>query len=210
MAERLKKPSLKKRKVARIKGAIAPRQELKYLDVASASYAPVAATAVLALLNGIAESDDNTGRDGRQATMKSVALKGYIAQDVTRAAVLARLCIVWDNAPNGVAPTAVQIMSAENSCSYPLLDNQNRFTILRDVQYELGRSDGSVSTAVAGSPSVHAIDLYVPLDAITQFSGTGATIASIQGGALYLLAQASPSTGSATFTLASRVRFSDE
>lgn len=95
MAERLKKPSFKKKRASRVKGAILPREEFKFADVALASYAPVAGTGTVTLLNGIAEGDDYTSRDGRQATMKSIQVRGDVrAANVSFTGHVARMLIV--------------------------------------------------------------------------------------------------------------------
>lgn len=201
--------SLRSRGVHRVKGAIRKHKggELKFVDIASANYAPVAASGTVTLLNGIAETDDYTGRDGRQARMKSVHIRGYSRRaDATTDDNLCRVLLVWDNAPNGTIATVAQIMTADSAVSFPLVDNQNRFTILRDWQ----KAFAAVFTDLVGSPTVGEIDEYVKLDSITQFNGTGATIASIQNGALYMVILGTAAADAQNMlTLATRVRFED-
>lgn len=206
-AQLLKKPSYKKKQFARVKGAIVPREEFKFVDLASAVYAPVVAGGTITLLNGIAQGDDYTNRDGRQATMKSVHVRGEVhCAAVSVSYALARLLLIWDNAPNGAAPTIANIMAADSSVAMPLIDNANRFTVLRDQQWPIG---GAATTVSVNGQFV--IDIYVKLDELTQYSGTGATVASIQNGAIWmvLLNQTATAT-SASFTLTSRVRFTDD
>lgn len=208
--KQFKKQSFKKkRRAARVKGGIAPREELKYIDLAETGSLMVAAGTVT-LLNGIAVGDDNTTRDGRQATMKSVHIRGYAYPDSSttpQPASLVRAMIVWDNAPNGAAPAVTDIYGG--SFLFPVINNAERFTILRDEILPLGRDTNAVTQAVAGAPSIAEWDLYVPLDSVTQYNGTGATIASIQNGALYLVCQGRTGCSYAG-TFAGRVRFSDD
>jgi len=211
MAERLKKPSFKKKRVARIKGAIAPREELKYVDTAQADYQTGTAGSIT-LLNGIAVGDDNTTRDGRQATMRSVHIRGFVASSGALAPNLpglARVMVVWDNCPNGVLPAVLDIVSAATATSFPLINNQERFTILRDMEIPLDYVNVAATTTLV--PRTFPVDLYVKLASVSQFNGTGATIASLQNGALYLLTQGTNAgTGSVYCVLSARVRFSDD
>lgn len=200
---------------AAVKGAIAQyggRKELKYVDLAQATYACDTTGSVTAL-NLLAVGDDNTSRDGRQVTIKSVQLRGFVTgSDDNTSNNLARVLLVWDNANNsGAIATIAQILSAATSCSYPLVDNANRFTILWDSHYEIGRVSDTATQSFAGSPTIHAVNYYKKINQITQYSGTTAAIGSIQNGALLLvtIGSSAAGTGSAA-VLASRVRFTDD
>lgn len=216
MAQYKKKASFKKKpRAKRIKGGIAPREELKYVDTIltaanSVSTAFYTGSGVVTLLNGIAVGDDFTNRDGRQATMKSVQLRAAV-YNITNGLVagLVRSILVWDNAANGALPAVTDILATASTSSFPNVNNANRFTILRDHIVELGTIVTTATQTYAGSPTVQKVDLFVPLDDITQYSGTGATIASIQNGALLLLTigeNGAFQNGSMT----ARVRFSDD
>lgn len=213
MAERLKKPSFKKKRVARIKGAIAPREELKFVDsvlTATAGQAFYTAAGVVTLLNGIAEGDDYSARDGRQATMKSVHVRTVVSQSVTASSGGAcRTMLVWDNAPKGALAAVTDILTAASASAFPLVDNQQRFTILRDAYLELGGNNNTATQTFASAPGAQKVDLYVPLDSVTQFIGTGATIASIQNGALLLLT-IGDNEAWANSQFNARVRFTDD
>lgn len=207
----LKKPSFKKKKTAHIKGGIKAQEELKFLDTARATYQPTQSAGVVQLLNGIAQGDDYNSRDGRQATMRSVHVRGTVENNgVGAGALQARLLLVWDNAANGAALTVAQVMSADDAIAFPLIDNANRFTILRDWHEVIGATNNTATQAYAAGSNVMDIDFYVKLSDLTQFSGTGATIASIQSGSLYLVMLSSINTAGGTlFKLATRVRFSE-
>jgi len=202
-------------KKAYVKGAIAKyggRQELKYADIAAASYV-CDTTGSVTLLNGIAVGDDNTSRDGRQITMKSVQLCGRVNNvDDTANDTLARVMLVWDNANNSAAalPAITDILSASTSESFPKIDNAQRFTILYDGRFAVGAKSAAVDAAVAGSPTVHLLSVYKKINQVSQYSGTTNTIGSIQNGSLLLVTigdQAAGAGGSAT--LAARIRFTD-
>jgi len=197
-----------------IKGAIAPfggRQELKYVDVAEASYA-CSTTGSVTCLNLLAVGDDNTTRDGRQVCIKSVQLRGIVnpaspACNVTNA----RVMLVWDNAANsGTIATIAMILAASTSNSFPLIDNAQRFTVLMDRTFAIGQVSNTATQSYAWGPATYNIDFYKKMNSVTQYSGTTAAIGSIQNGALLLVTIGDQVAGvAAVAKIASRVRFTD-
>jgi len=199
---------------AAIKGAIAPyggQRELKYVDQGAGTYA-VDTTGTVTCLNLLAVGDDNTTRDGRQVTIKSVQLRGMLSPvDAATNDNLARVIFVWDNANNsGAIATIAQILTASTSTAFPLVDNANRFTILSDQSFAMGSFNNTATQAVAGSPSVQTISLYKKINQVTQYSGTTAAIGSIQNGALLMVTIGSQAAGLGSVLTANiRVRFTD-
>lgn len=210
-AQYKKKSFKRKARVAHVKGPILPREEFKFNDIASATYTP-GTSGTITLLNGVAIGDDYTDREGRQVKMKSVHVRGYVRANAATPTVggfLTRLLLVWDNATNGAAPTVGDILVGSTSIVLPQISNANRFTILRDQQFAL-TSVSNLATAAWAGESTEEIDMYVPLNDITQYRGTDATVTSIQNGALWLLTLADyAGSGAPTFQLATRVRFAD-
>lgn len=200
----------RRNRAPKIKGAIPARKELKYVDVGAANYA-ADTTGSVTLLNGIAVGDDNTTRDGRQVTIKSVQLHGRLGPETAaQAACKARVMLVWDNAASGVIATIAQILSGGTSNAFPLVDNANRFTILHDKTYTLGGQDTTTATiAWVQTPVTFDVEVYKRLSTVTQYNGTGATIAAVQNGALLLVTIGDAAAGG-NFVLASRVRFTDD
>lgn len=198
-----------------VKGAIAPyggRKELKYVDTAAASYV-CDTTGTVTCLNLIAVGDDNTTRDGRQTTIKSVQLRGIVHPlDTTTNDTYARVMLVWDNANNsGAIATIAQILTAATSLSFPLIDNSNRFTILSDQTFPVGLLNNTATQAVSNSPNDHLVDLYKKINQVTQYSGTTAAIGSIQNGALLMVTLGNQAAGGgAVAQIATRVRFCDD
>lgn len=197
---------------ARVKGPIVPsRTELKYIDLAGAGYAADTTGSVTAL-NLCAVGDDNVNRDGRQVTIKSLQVRGIVIPvDDTSGPTLARIMFVWDNAANsGAIATIAQILTASASNAFPLVDNANRFTILRDMTFALGKASNTATQAFAPSPGAHTVDAYMKINQVTQYSGTTAVIGSIQNGALLMvtIGDQAPAAG-AQFNIATRVRFVD-
>lgn len=198
-----------------VKGAIAPyggRKELKYVDIAAATYV-ADTTGTVTALNLIAVGDDNINRDGRQVTMKSVQIRGMCRNfDASSGPTFCRMLLVWDNAVNsGAIATVAQILSAVNSVSFPLIDNANRFTILVDRSYALGNFDTTATQSVAQGMGPFVCEIYKKLNVVTQFSGTTAAIGSIQNGGLLMVTIGNSAAGAGgLFEVATRVRFTDE
>lgn len=211
----LKRNRAPKRRKARVKGAIAiygGRQELKYSDIASTTYAGDTTGSVTAL-NLLAVGDDNTSRDGRQVCIKSVQLKGFVRpyDQATVTPQKGRLMLVWDNAVNsGSIATIAQILSASTANAFPLVDNANRFTILYDKSFCLAATNDAASSYAIGSPNILDINVYKKINQITQYSGTTAAIGSIQNGGLLMVTVGDKTaTNGCTFEIASRIRFTD-
>lgn len=200
-----------------VKGAIAPyggRRELKYTDLTEANYRCTAAGTVTCL-NLLQEGDDNTTRDGRQVTIKSVAIRGVLKpEDTLTQDTHARIMLVWDNANNAAAavPTIAQILAnGTTSNTFPLIDNANRFTILWDKSYAVGGVQSTATQAISKSPNVHVVKYYKKLNLVTQYVGTTGLISNIQNGSLLLVTIGDQATSDASVLLAAtRVRFIDQ
>jgi len=176
--------------MAYIKGRIKPRPERKYHDIGQTTYhgeVPSAGTGVT-LMNGIAEGDDNTMRRGRQVYVDRFQLSGYM---VPGAVIVPpskpRFMLVWDNAPHGALPNVTDVLTAYSSIALLNTDNEERFTVLWDWSTAAGGFSDNVDTSFAGQDHVHNFEEVIDVGAITQYSGSGSTIASISNGALLLL-----------------------
>lgn len=208
-AQRARRPT----KGARVKGPIrkAIGPELKFIDIAGAGYI-ADTTGTVTCLNLIGEGDDYTNRDARQATIKSVQLHGWFGpSDTTTTISKGRLLLVWDNAANGAIAAITDILVAANAYSFPNINNQNRFTILRDMPFTIGGIDTTATSTYAMSPSVFDVEVYLKINHITQFNGTAAAITSIQNGALLMVTIGTNGSATAgTFNIGTRVRFVDQ
>lgn len=197
----------------RLKGPISPSglKELKYVDTAQTNYA-CDTTGNVTALNLIAVGDDNTNRDGRQVTIKSVQLHGILYPvDGTTSATKCRVMLVWDNAVSGALPAIGTILTTANGTTFPLVDNANRFTILVDRTYSLGVVTNVATQAYAMGPGAIDVEIYRRINSMTQYSGTTAAIASIQNGGLYLVCVGSSAANDGgTLQASVRVRFSDD
>jgi len=163
-------------------------------------------TASIVLMNGVATGDDYTNRDGRKISMTSALLRLYFESSTTTTEPLVRLMLIYDKQANGAAPTAADIFDATiatNAVSPNNLNNRDRFVTLADEAFIMKQG-----VNVAGSFRAH-LCRYIKLPRLqTVFSGTGATVASIATGSIYLVQVSN--VASVTSTGTCRIRFIDD
>lgn len=192
----------------KIRGPVKPSRELHYNDIGQTGYA-VDTTGTITLLNGVAEGSDNVNRLGRESSIHDVSVRGVVYLPLATGTVpsqYARVALVWDNATNGVAPAMTDIFSVGTSFGFPNPNNVSRFTILADRSFSLGVNTGGLADRVSFN-----VEMDVRVDSSTRYSGTGATVASIQNGALWLVTIGDIGAGStaASSFLSTRVTFYD-
>jgi len=205
------------RKIVNVGGTLATRGwnnrggELKYTDLASATYACDTTGSVTAL-NLTAVGDDNTTRDGRQIVVTSAHIRGFIApvDDITNDN-LSRWLLVWDKQPNsGTIAAITDILVASTATSSTNLNNRERFVILRDKQYAVGKTLNTATQAVSNCPNMYEVNEYVKINARTTYSGTTAAIGSVATGALLMVTIGTATAGTGgLLTACTRVRFTD-
>jgi len=186
--------------------------ELKYNDIASATYA-FNTTGTVTALNLTAVGDDNTTRDGRQICNRSIHVQGLLfpADDAT-AQSLCRFMLVWDSQPNsGTIAAITDILVASTSITSTNLNNRERFTILRDKRYALGKIDNTATQAFSNGCNTYVINEFLNLkDIKTTYSGTTAAIGSVATGALLMVTVSDQAAGlGGTSSLTTRLRFTD-
>lgn len=184
--------------------------ELKTVDVDQANYV-ADTTGSVTLLNGVATGTDFTDRIGRKTIMKSLYIQGYVsAIDNTVSNNLSRLIVVYDNQSNGGAPAVLDVLKQATSISQINLNNRDRFKILVNKTFPIAAIDNTATQALAGSPTIHKVKIFKRLKHEVLFNGTGATIASIATGSLYLITIGNTAAGTGgNFNLSTRVRFED-
>lgn len=169
-------------------------EELKHVDtiissIAAASDPGVAQTI---LLNGLSQGNSNLTRVGDEVMYTSIQVKGFVNSDtdmITLGAVV-RMIVFWDKSPNGVAPTAANLLDNSVITTYVNApynsDYYKRFKILYDRRLALNPQ--VLLTAATTEP------LSVPFDFRKGFNrqsnyglGNAGTIADITRGACYIL-----------------------
>jgi len=132
-----------RRKRQVIKGPIKATRELNYVDTVKQAVSIQSGTVTGVvnglLLNGIAEGDDNTQRNGRKVKIISDRLQ-FTCEPGTLvfAGLTVRVVSVWDNqkSASGNVPLFSDIfdmsVQTDPTVALPLVNAQNRFTILND------------------------------------------------------------------------------
>lgn len=161
-------------------------------------------TANLFLLNATAQGAGATQRIGRRFQMKSIFVRwnGTLAATTTGSSSL-RMLIVYDKEPKGAAPTALQVLDADNIAGLMNLDNSKRFSILIDEVIP--------SCSVQG-PTSWNVNRYRKLDHVVEtLDANNNSIVDIITGSVYALFWQDGQLGIASpvSTFRSRIRFID-
>lgn len=145
--------------------------------------------------------------------MKSMLFRFYLVPNIaaTNGAIgdIVRVMIIYDCQSNGVAPAVSDILSAGGTFDAPMnLNNRDRFKILGDKYVTMGSWQFTGTSLIAGSPAPRQFKIYKKMNLEVIFGGTGATVGSIQTGAVYcLLISLNNSITTSIFN--SRIRFID-
>lgn len=155
-------------------------QKFKDYTIAAGAFA-VAGTGTFLLCNGLDRGDAVNMRIGRQATMKSLWIRLTVQLPATTTLGGAwRVMFVRDKQANGVAPTAVQILTTDVCNGQYNLEYRKRFQVLFD-RY------GLISSGV-GPANVFHISKYIPLKFQTEYTAAAdTTIAGIITNSIYLV-----------------------
>lgn len=203
--KRLVKKRIYKRKTL---GGLLPRPnnrpESKFVDATFNSVNGCSTTGALSLLNGIAQGLTDSGRIGNKITIKSIYIKMSVVVGTVYGAW--RVLVIVDKQASGVAPSlglaGVNSFITEISTrGHVDLNNRSRFVILKDIKG---------STTPTDRPSVN-FNWYKKLDMPVIFEGTGATIASISSGSIYVVCMGDNTAGVTCPSLYvhSRIRYTD-
>jgi len=190
----------------------APKGEKKVIDTVEAAYV-CDTTGTVTLVNGVATGTDFTNRIGRKTMMATAQVRGIVYPvDSTTSSNLARVMLVYDKQPSsGATPAITDILLASESSAFNNLNNRDRFVIVMDEKVAIGSTNNTATQSFAGAPTVYLIDRYITLNHECIFSGTGATLASISSGALYLVSIGNAAVNDGSIFVGSvRVRFFDE
>jgi len=186
--------------------------ELNAIDSTPATIS-VNTTGNLVLLNGCATGADYTDRIGRKIRMKSVQFRGFFQPaDDSTVTNYVRMMIVYDRQTNGNPPTVTEILQSASSLSSLNLNNRERFTVVADKEYVIGRVINTATQAVSYGLNVHKCKGYRRLNLETQYGGSTNAVASIATGSLYMLTIGNIASGGGTdavLDITLRVRFTE-
>lgn len=220
------------KKVAKIDNGV----ELKHIDteMTNVEFAQATAAAQLQLCNGIAQGITNLLRVGDDINMTSFQIRGVVSRNILELANQScRLMLIYDKAPKGTAITFGEVLQANTlgTASNIVFAPYNtdyvgtRIKILWDKLIQLNPQTpdawnvttvappGVDAAAVSGyAPQQMLIKKKIKLNKKTIFGlGTGATIADISVGSLYLMFIGTELVAgdNATFSGVARVIFRD-
>lgn len=155
------------------------------------------------LINGVAQGATELTRVGRKIQMtKLEIIWSAVLQTTTANGCSMRFRVVYDKQANGVIPTIASIFAFDSFFSPNNLANSDRFiTIVDEITEPLDQDN---NTCVSGR-----ISRKMSLETI--FSGTGATVASIASGSMYLIAcqNSFANTAAPALSAICRLRFID-
>lgn len=184
--------------------------ELKTMDVNTAISPAAGSTAgtLSALLNPCAQGIDYNQHIGRETRMKSLYWAFYAQLQATTAGSSAlRVVIVYDKESEGAAPTIAtgaqtDIFNQDNILAKMNLNNRDRFIVLVDEIVECIGTGGPQACFRKG---------YRKVSLPVVFNGAGATVASINTGAVYAVCWQDGYliTAGPIVTLDTRIRFDD-
>jgi len=190
------------------------RTELKTKDVTAGNTTiPVIGTGSIILLNGIQQGVEYTERIGRKVTLKSIlfrmTLYPLVSLNDSNGNVV-RVMLIYDCQTNAATPLESAILQSDTSIVSPMnLDNRDRFKVIKDWIVPTESFTMSANELATGSPKNKVLKVYKKLNYDVIFGGTGATSASIQTGAVWLLLMGMDANASWTCDYYSRIRFSD-
>lgn len=162
-------------------------------------------TSSITLLNGIAQGDTESTRDGRRITPDRLEIQVQWNHNVSIADVPWRALCVVDMMPDGSTPAVTDILESATTLSLYNLDNAPRFKICMDVK---GISRQGASNLFRREQKYWVCNPgkcgYV------SYSDSGSTVTSIIRGACYfiLINDTAPTTSQGS--LVSRYRFIDQ
>jgi len=172
------------------KPRMATLPEVKNVDVSNAISIP-SATATFGtpvLLNGLDQGAGNSQRIGRRVILKSLLLRWSFslpsATEANGQLGPVRILIYYDKNPDGLIPGITDVLDNSSINGLTNLGNSDRFIILRDflIDEKMGfRPDFGLAFNYCGKEFITFGEGMEQ-----QFIGTGATIASIGCGAIYL------------------------
>lgn len=182
--------------------------ERKNVDIVNIFQTPTSGNApagALVLINGIAQGISANQHTGRKAIMTSIQLRMDFASTGVTPICGSRILVVYDKESNNAAPAALDILTTDDPTSSMNLNSSDRFIIIAD--------ETLMPHNMLATSSTYHWQFYRKVALPIVFSGTGATVASIETGAVYVMSYC-PGIGAGVPTLGeaygyARVRYTD-
>jgi len=204
------------------RGFTFPIPEKKYKDMTIATLA-ANTTGAFQLMNGMQMGTTYNDRIGRRICVKSIYIRGIVGQEAAITTIsspinapgqLARLIVFVDMQPNGAVPALTDILFEATACAQLNPNNRDRFKILVDKQWTVGRLTYDTTNGIGFADNCQwPVKKYKKMNVKTTFNGGNAgTIGDIATGALYMLWVGSEPAGTDTdcvFFGTARIRYYD-
>lgn len=146
-----------------------------------------ATDAATGLLNLIAQGDTESTRDGRVCNIKSIQIRGVLAQNPGAAASSSPNVHIWlilDSQCNGEVPTITTFFSGTNAATAMLnLANSNRFRIIKHWIFNIEPKAGATT---AYNITRVPWEYYKKCDIPIHFSSTTGAIGEVKSNNLFL------------------------
>lgn len=183
-------------------------KELKFVDVSSTQSPAIAGTGTLsAALVQLPQDATASGRVGTEDTVRSLEWRQAISLATTTGSGAIRTAIIYDKAPNGLAPTITGvpngIFNVDSINAQMNLINRDRFTVIQDI---ITTCVGSVGPGADYQKGYRKLSL----PQVWNAGGAGG-IATLNTGNFVAVTWASPGFAVAppTVTLQTRFRYED-
>lgn len=142
--------------------------------------------------------------------MKSLLFRAVLYPSTSASAVFGntiRLLLIYDCQTNAATPAITDFFAGGVYLEAMNLTNRDRFKVIKDWFVPVEATVYTGAALTAGSPKEHMVKVFKKMSMEEIFGGTGATVGSIQTGALFLVAIAQ--TANWNMDYQSRVRFID-
>lgn len=156
--------------------------EIKALDLNFTG--TLGSSGTIILLNGMAIGDGTNEREGKAIQSQFWRYNFNIINNSNVIGETFDIFLVYDKQPNGITPVWLDIFVNGVVPTNPRQDTKQRYVVVKEWHNSV--TNNTVATqAVVHSPSVN-YNGTIPMKKMTMYLGTGATISSINQGALFL------------------------
>lgn len=158
-------------------------------------------TGAFTLINGTPTGTDWETRTGRQLVMTSVTIRGTIRGNSASNRSTNRTIVLYDKQTKGATPTLASVLDGTSpTANFNRYLGLHRFEILYDNLCTTVGQGGGAGTNFTDN-SVIPWQFSMPLNHPVIFSGTGATVSSIDYGGLFILTFGNQAAGTGAATL---------
>lgn len=172
--------------------------EYKHADISPQTSTPSSTPITPGMLNGIAQGDGVSARDGNSIKMTSLYLRYYASINASATNTQLRFVIVKDNQQvSDTSPSWSDVFTSTSTVSHLNVNTLGRFSILRDVVLDLND---------VSNPNCSG-EIYLKLNDHCRYNGTAST--DMQKNGIYIMMVSSESTNTPSLLWTSRVNYID-